>query len=65
MSAVMPQAVVDRIFAFMLTGKTGNIQLDFKEGRLLSLKVSEYCRIGRDEPAPLDREPLPAQDSIT
>ena len=63
MSTVMPQTVVDRIFAFMLTEKTGQIQLDFKEGRLLSLKVSEYCRIGRDDAPSLDSEPPPPQDS--
>lgn len=49
MTNPMPQTVVDRIFAFMLTGKTGHIELHFRDGRLLKCSVNESIRIVADE----------------
>lgn len=67
MSAVLPQTAVDRVLMFMHTKRTGQIQLDFKHGRLLSFKVVEYVRLGVDDeacdPSPLDTDPPPPQDS--
>lgn len=70
MSIPMPQTVADRIFAFMLTEKTGQIVMDFRAGRLLSFKVIEYCRLDGvaqhgDEPGRLDITELLTQDSGT
>lgn len=63
----MPQAVVDRVLAFMLAERTGSIELHFKAGHLLNVRIVESLRIGacEREPAPngLDRNGIRAQDS--
>lgn len=67
MSTVIPQTVVDRIFAFMAMEKHGQIQLDFRAGQLMSCKVIENIRIGsgeRESPG-LDNVQSVSQDSET
>jgi hypothetical protein len=68
MSTPVPQMVTDRIFAFMLTEKTGSIELHFKRGQLLTFRVTESVRLRPDDPeAPersgLDIPAVGAQDS--
>jgi hypothetical protein len=66
-SAVLPQTVVERIFAFMAMEKTGRVELDFKDGRLLSFKVMEFVRVGTEvagaDCRPLDDRAALFQDS--
>jgi len=41
----IPQEVIEKIYEFLAAGKTGNITLDIKEGRILSWKVTEHGRV--------------------
>lgn len=68
MSAPMPQAVVERVIEFMRTERTGTIQLDFRSGRLLGVKVNEVYRVRNgdlvvDDGNRLDDDQRVAQDS--
>lgn len=66
MNAPIPQAVTDRIFAFMLTERTGSIQLHFKDGRLMGCEVKESVRFDRESggtPARLDDGATNGHDS--
>ncbi len=67
MSTVIPQTVVDRIFAFMAMEKHGQIQLEFRAGQLMSVKVVEHIRVGFDgnEPREVDNGEIVPQDSGT
>jgi hypothetical protein len=65
MNAPMPQKVVDRVLAFMLTEKTGRIEFNFRKGRLHSVNVSESLQFrddSEDTPGLDESEPV-AQDS--
>jgi hypothetical protein len=71
MNSPMPQTVVDRIFAFMMTEKTGSIELHFRSGSLIQLKINETIRLGNGErghddvAGVLDSKDLVAQDLST
>lgn len=51
----VPPEIAAKLREFLAAGKTGNVVLDIKEGRILSWKVTEYGRLG-DRPArPIDK----------
>jgi hypothetical protein len=50
-SSQIPPEAFERIKAFLMAGKTGNIQLDVKQGQVLSWKVTEHGRVAK-EPEP-------------
>ena len=41
----MPRNLMDRIQEFLQAGHSGNVQLDIKDGRILSWKVTEYGKV--------------------
>jgi hypothetical protein len=47
----IPEAAWERIRAFVLARKTGQVTLDVKEGHVLSWKLTEYGRVP-EEPQP-------------
>jgi hypothetical protein len=56
MTKVVPETVVNRIFAFMLTEKTGSIELHFNRGQLRNFRVIESIQIGAIDPGLSDRD---------
>jgi hypothetical protein len=47
----IPREAYEHIKAFLVAGKTGCIQLDIKQGHILSRKLTEYQRAAK-EPEP-------------
>jgi hypothetical protein len=44
----IPAAAQEKIRAFLLAQKTGNISLDVKEGAVMAWKITEHGRIERE-----------------
>lgn len=41
-----PPEIAAEIIAFLSSGKTGNVQIDVKRGKILGCRVSSYVRAG-------------------
>lgn len=44
---MVPREVQQKIITFLQAGKTGNITLDVKEGRVLAWKITEAGRVDK------------------
>lgn len=51
----MPVEIGLKLREFLAAGKTGNVVLDIKEGRILSWKVTEYGRLVANPDTPIDK----------
>jgi len=46
----LPEQVQEKLVVFLREGKTGNVTLDIKDGRILAWKITEAGRIDYKKP---------------